>query len=107
MASSSVPEWTVLYHAPGKFKGRGEFLRLMLEDAGKTYVNDGESLYGPSGTMDMFRGTIEAIDSDKMDSKQSFPLLYPPAIRHVPPNGEEVIVNQVGACMIYLGDTLG
>lgn len=29
----SQPEWTVLYHSPGKFKGRGEFLRLMLENA--------------------------------------------------------------------------
>jgi len=101
------PEWTVLYHAPGKMKGRGEFLRLMLEDKGIAYVNTAENLYGPEGMMDIFRGSAEAIDADMKESKTSFPCLYPPAIWHRPPNGEEVLVNQVGACMIYLGDALG
>ena len=107
------PEWTVIYHAPGKFKGRGEFLRLMLEDAGITdYVNSDKECYGPKGVMDMFRGSPEAINAD-LDSNDDYvwPNLYPPSIHHQPPNGsnkeDQVFVNQVGACMIYLGDKLG
>jgi glutathione S-transferase len=106
-ASSPSPEWTVLYHAPGTFKGRGEFLRLMLEDRGASYVDSGDGLYGPDGMMDMFRGTEEAIANEEKESNIPFPLLYPPAIWHRPQGGEEVMVNQVGACMIYLGDALG
>ncbi|CAB9527095.1 glutathione Stransferase [Seminavis robusta] len=98
------PEWTVLYHAPGKFKGRGEFLRLMLEDKGVSYVNTDENLYGPDGMMDGFRGSHEAIQKNTL----SFPLLFPPAIWHRPRDGgEEVLINQSAACMIYLGDVLG
>ena len=109
MASSKgPPEWTVLYHGAGKFKGRGEFLRLMLEDAGVSYTNSDENLYGPTGSMDMFRGSIDAIAADEKHPAPAFPMLYPPAIWHRPPNGgEEVLINQVGACMIYLGSALG
>jgi len=52
MASSSPPEWSVLYHAPGKFKGRGEFLRLLLSR------NDGD-----------VQVTFEAIAADEADQK--------------------------------------
>jgi glutathione S-transferase len=107
MTASTPPEWTVVYHSPGKFKGRGEFLRLMLEDAGKTYANQGEEMYGPTGMMDCFRGSVEAIDSDLNKSPFPFSTFFPPAIWHRPANGEEVLINQVGACMIYLGDKLG
>lgn len=88
-------------------KGRGEFLRLMLEDAGKTYLNSDENLYGPGGMFDAFRGSVDAIDTDS--GTQAFPLFFPPAIWHRPASGggEEVMVNQVGACMIYLGEQLG
>jgi hypothetical protein len=33
-AISPPGEWTILYHGPTTFKGRAEFLRLMLEDSG-------------------------------------------------------------------------
>jgi glutathione S-transferase len=102
---SSPPEWTVLYHQPCKFKGRGEFLRLMLEDKGVAYVNSADNLYGPKGMMDGFRGSFEAIQAN-VDSV-SFPVLFPPAIWHRPKDGEEVLINQTGACMIYQGDILG
>ena len=99
-----TPEWTILYHA-GKFKGRGEFLRLMFEDKGVPYVNSAERLYGPEGVMDAFRGSPEAIQKEIKDL--SFPLLFPPAIRHKPKDGgEEVLINQTAACMIYIGDRL-
>ena len=97
------PEWTLLYHAPGKLKGRGEFLRLMLEDAGISYLDSGDNLYGPTGLMDAFRGSPK----DVAVESSHYPIFFPPAIWHRPANGEEVLVNQVGAGMIYLGDQLG
>lgn len=97
-------EWTVCYHQPGKFKGRGEFLRLLLEDAGVKYNDSGDDLYGPTGMMDAFRGSPQAVDAEA--SKFPFPIFFPPALWHRPADGEEVLINQVGACMIYLGDTL-
>lgn len=97
-------EWTLLYHRPLELKGRGEFLRLMLEDAGVEYENSSENLYGPTGLMDAFRGD----QPENVDHQVApFPLLYPPAIWHRPAHGEEVIINQVGACMVYLGENLG
>jgi hypothetical protein len=45
-----IHEWTILYHS-GFFKGRAEFLRLMLEDAQVPYVVSNEKLYGASGLM--------------------------------------------------------
>jgi glutathione S-transferase len=103
-------EWTILYHS-GKFKGRAEFLRLMLEDARVPYGCESASLYGPKGSMCAFRGSPAAIDDDTGSASGPFPTLYPPAIWHRPPQGdgeeEEVLVNQVGACMMYLGERLG
>lgn len=105
MTSSTKPpvEWTLLYHAPGKMKGRGEYLRLLLEDAGASYENSDVNLYGPTGMMDAFRASPEAIDK----INDHYPVFFPPAIWHRPVSGEEVLINQVGACMIYLGDQLG
>jgi len=103
------PEWTILYHSPGKFKGRGEYLRLMLEDAGISYVDSGDHLYGPEGRMDAFRGSPEAVAA----KDDHYPVFFPPALWHRPAAGaqdgeeEPVLINQVGACMIYLGDQLG
>ena len=100
-------EWTVLYHSPGKFKGRGEFLRLMLEDADVPYLNSGDNLYGPTGLMDAFRGDAEAV---RANNDAVYPVFFPPAVLHRPKNNKHeppVMINQVGACMIYLGDQLG
>lgn len=104
-ASNEPTEWTILYHVPGKMKGRGEFLRLMLEDQGVSYDDTDKDLYGPNGMMDAFRGAPEAVKGQV--PSVSFPLLFPPAIWHRPKNCEEVMVNQAGASMIYLGDQLG
>lgn len=101
------PTWTILYHTgtPG-FKGRAEFLRLILEDAGVTdYRVTNANLYGPTGLCDIFRGgadNVAALDN------APFPLVFPPAIWHQPPAGrEEVMINQTNACMVYLGSQLG
>jgi glutathione S-transferase len=103
-ASNPPPEWTIIYHGQVSFKGRGEFLRLMLEDKGVPYVNSAKNLYGPIGFMDCFRGDAKAVAS--LDDTP-FPVFFPPAIWHRPPNGEEVFINEVSACMVYIGEVLG
>jgi glutathione S-transferase len=103
-------EWTICYHGKangGIMKGRAEFLRLMFEDSGTPYQNSSDDLYGPNGMMDCFRGSVDAIAASVTDDRFPFPVMFPPAIWHRPKDGEEVLVNQVGACLIYLGDELG
>lgn len=103
---SATVEWTLLYHGGGgtQFKGRAEFLRMMFEDKGVAYEATDENLYGPKGIMDCFRGSAEAILATDDISN---PIFFPPAIRHRPADGEEVSINQVAACMMYIGDILG
>jgi glutathione S-transferase len=103
-------EWTVCYHAKENgdiVKGRADFLRLILEDAGTSYLNSAADLYGPNGMMDSFRGSVDAVAVSAPDKKIHFPVFFPPAIWHRPKDGDEVLINQVGACLIYLGDKLG
>ena len=101
-------EFVILYHGPTKFKGRAEFLRAMLEDAGADYSHSAEGLYGPTGCMDAFRGSGEAVAAS---DDVVFPTFFPPAIWHRPkaqePPQQEVCVNQVAACITYLGEQLG
>ncbi len=102
--ASDEAEWTILYHGPLKFKGRAEFLRLMLEDAGVRYANSADKLYGPTGRMDAFRGSAQNVAAT---DDVPFPTYFPPAIWHRPAGGDEVCVNQVAACVVYLGEQLG
>jgi glutathione S-transferase len=77
----------------------------MFEDKGVPYSGNGEGMYGPDGTMCCFRGSPENVrDVDNT----VFPVFFPPAIHHIPTDGgEEVIINQVPACMQYIGTMLG
>ncbi|KAL3928508.1 MAG: hypothetical protein SGBAC_012622 [Bacillariaceae sp.] len=108
----SAKEWTILYHGAAKtFKGRAEFLRLMLEDACVEFEIVGDNLRGPTGIMDCFRGSAQAVANIK-DGESSLlpnPVFFPPAIWHRPKDGggEEVFINQVGACVTYIGEQLG
>jgi hypothetical protein len=98
---TKTPEWTLVYHFGGKIKGRGELIRLMFEDKQAEYEYSGENLYGPTGMMDCFRGSAEAIlNEDESSTSIPYPVFFPPAVWHRPPGGEEVIINQVAACMI-------
>lgn len=99
-------EWTIVYHGGGEFKGRGEFLRLMFEDKGVPYEYSDANMYGPEGTMCCFRGSAEKI---REVDNTVFPVFYPPVIHHKPQDGggEEVMINQVAACMQYIGNALG
>eukprot|EP00980_Cylindrotheca_fusiformis_P022645 scaffold9523_cov103-Cylindrotheca_fusiformis.AAC.22 len=108
MTSPQAKEWTIFYHYGGSvFKGRAEFLRLMLEDKQVDYEITGDNLRGPTGMMDCFRGSAEAILAGNGDLAIPNPVFFPPALWHRPPGGEELIINQVGACVMYLGENLG
>jgi glutathione S-transferase len=103
-------EWVIHYHVNSdgsNFKGRAEFLRLLFEDSATPYVDSGDHMYGPTGMMDCFRGSVDAINASKSDDLFPFPVLFPPAIWHRPKDSDGVLINQVGACLIYLGDKLG
>mmetsp|Transcript_32072 Transcript_32072/g.73271 ORF Transcript_32072/g.73271 Transcript_32072/m.73271 type:complete len:259 (-) Transcript_32072:44-820(-) len=108
---ADVPEWTVLYHMAvtgPAFKGRGEFLKLLFEDAKVPYVFTNEKLYGPEGFMDMFRDPEKKGDGSEVKPDTApFPLMFPPAVWHRPQGQEAVCINQVNACMAYIGNKLG
>lgn len=55
--------------------------------------------------MDIFRG--DNYEDIHAKNNADYPLLFPPALWHRPKNGEAVLINQVGACLVYLGDVLG
>ena len=96
------------YHGGAKreFKGRAEFLQLMLEDKKVPYSVSGDNLYGPKGMMDCFRGSAEAVLADT--HSKANPIFFPPALLHKPSDGsDQILINQVGACVMYLGDVLG
>lgn len=81
----------------------------MLEDKKTSYELSGDNLYGPTGMMDCFRGSAEAVlkEGDGESASLPNPIFFPPALWHRPKSGEHVILNQVGACVMYLGDILG
>ncbi|CAJ1945550.1 unnamed protein product [Cylindrotheca closterium] len=110
--STTPKEWTIVYHGAAKtFKGRAEFLRLLLEDAGVDYAITGDNMYGPTGIMDCFRGSAQAVAAGDGSTPIPNPVFFPPAIWHRPKKDgeeeEEVIINQVGACVMYIGEQLG
>ncbi len=87
----------------------------MLEDAGADYSQSAENLYGPTGRMDAFRGAAENVL--KTDNTP-YPIFFPPALWHRPKAAaaaaaegdappEPVFINQVQACVVYLGEVLG
>lgn len=104
-------EWTLIYHdvEKFKFKGRLEFMRLMLEDKQIPYKVTSEHIYGKTGMMDCFRGSsANVLNEEDVAVKIPNPIFFPPALWHRPSDGSDaVILNQVGACMIYLGEVLG
>jgi glutathione S-transferase len=104
--SDQGTEWTLIYHA-SPIKGRAEPIRLMFEDAKISYVSEGgPTLYGPNGMMDCFRGTPEAVDA--VLDNVSFPVFFPPAIRHCPRIGDKaVLINQLPACIRYISSQIG
>ena len=100
------------------FKGRAEPMRVMFEDAGAHYEESGESLYGPDGICDAFRGGTDSKGRSSADSVRAdtavFPVMYPPIIWHRPGEGggeqgkgEEVFVNNTHAILRYMGSQLG
>eukprot|EP00747_Dinoflagellata_sp_TGD_P073837 gnl/TRDRNA2_/TRDRNA2_158082_c0_seq1.p1 gnl/TRDRNA2_/TRDRNA2_158082_c0~~gnl/TRDRNA2_/TRDRNA2_158082_c0_seq1.p1 ORF type:complete len:262 (-),score=49.32 gnl/TRDRNA2_/TRDRNA2_158082_c0_seq1:51-836(-) len=113
---SNTGTWRILYHA-GEFKGRAEFIRLILEDAGVEYTESAENLYGPEGICDAFRavgsgadGLVAGANLDSVASDTAtWPVMFPPIIHHVPAEAgeDEVFVNQVPTIMRYCAARLG
>jgi len=79
-----------LYYWPG-IQGRGEFVRLALEDAGADYKDVARTQAGMAAMMTML--------ADKSASRPPF---APPFLRH----GRQVI-GQVANILLYLGPRLG
>jgi len=106
--------WRILYHS-GNFKGRAEFIRLILEDAGVHYEESAEQLYGPDGFCDAFRGlgsSEKGLGAGAADyvvkDTAPFPVMFPPILHYKPgPNESEVFINQVPAIMRYCAGQLG
>jgi glutathione S-transferase len=76
-----------LYYWTG-IQGRGEYVRLALEEAGMPY-RDMARIRGD--------GVIEAL-SEKAET----PSFAPPFLKH-----DELVIGQVGTILLYLGDMLG
>ena len=80
-------EYEVIYW-PGKFGGRGEYIRVLLELAGKKYRDVGTEEDGEDQVCGLMEGKTET----------PYPVLFPPYLRH---NG--TIINQLPAIMLYVG----
>eukprot|EP00416_Gambierdiscus_australes_P026094 CAMPEP_0171057412 /NCGR_PEP_ID=MMETSP0766_2-20121228/1782_1 /TAXON_ID=439317 /ORGANISM="Gambierdiscus australes, Strain CAWD 149" /LENGTH=378 /DNA_ID=CAMNT_0011512519 /DNA_START=39 /DNA_END=1176 /DNA_ORIENTATION=+ len=106
--------WRIIYHKV-PFKGRAEFLRLMLEYAGVEYEENCDNLYGPSGICDAFRasgsgedGLVSGAEQNVAADTAVWPVMFPPILHHMPGGGsEEVYINQVPAIMRYCAAQLG
>lgn len=81
-----------LYYWPG-IQGRGEFVRLALEEAGVSYIDVG---------MDESEGGLEAVQA-LLDAPDA---VHPPFAPPVLVNGK-LVVAQVAAILQYLGPRLG
>jgi glutathione S-transferase len=81
-----------LYYWPG-IQGRGEFVRLLLEEAGAAYVDVGND--EAEGGLQAVQALLEARDA-----------VHPPFAPPVLVNGK-VVVAQVAAILQYLGPRLG
>eukprot|EP00413_Alexandrium_margalefii_P047818 CAMPEP_0204584536 /NCGR_PEP_ID=MMETSP0661-20131031/46392_1 /ASSEMBLY_ACC=CAM_ASM_000606 /TAXON_ID=109239 /ORGANISM="Alexandrium margalefi, Strain AMGDE01CS-322" /LENGTH=261 /DNA_ID=CAMNT_0051593997 /DNA_START=50 /DNA_END=835 /DNA_ORIENTATION=+ len=110
----SCGTWRILYHDV-PFRGRAEFIRLILEDAGVAYEECSDNLYGPSGVCDAFRamgsgedGLVAGAEQHVAADTAVWPVMFPPILHHKPGgDGEEVFVNQTAATLRYCAACLG
>ena len=65
------------------------------------YNNSADNLYGPTGIMDAFRGSAGAVKTT--NEGELYPVFFPPALMHKQAGCDPVMINQVAACMAYLG----
>jgi len=114
MSAGTTGTWRIIYHNV-PFKGRAEFVRLILEDAGIAYEENSENLYGPTGICDAFRAAGSGEDGLVAGAQENvaadiaiWPVMFPPILHHVPGGDEEeVYVNQTGAILRYCATRLG
>ena len=85
----------VLYYHP-KIPGRGEYIRLLFEAAGKPYEDpSNESApdeHGPNG----YAKVQEVLSSDSIGNPEGPPVFAPPALRHhgAGKNGKSLLLSQ-------------
>mmetsp|Transcript_27175 Transcript_27175/g.63220 ORF Transcript_27175/g.63220 Transcript_27175/m.63220 type:complete len:266 (-) Transcript_27175:76-873(-) len=115
--NSNTGKWRLIYHDVN-FKGRAEFVRLMLEDAGIQYEETSENLYGPTGLCDAFRaagsgaeGLEAGAEKNIMADTSPWPVMFPPILHHTPPGDspEEAgtFINHTAAILRYIAARLG
>lgn len=88
--TSTSDRWQLYYH--GGIPGRGEFARLMFEEAGVPYDDLSAGIYG------MFDGFSEG----RSQTNTSSPVLFPPAL-----GKGDFLICQTPAIMRYLGKKFG
>lgn len=90
--SSQSPPWKLYYwHTPdsplGVFPGRGEYVRLMFEEAGVAYEDVCRKANSNTDILAFMKG-----------ERPGFPVMAPPIIQH-----GDFVMSQTPAIMIYLG----
>lgn len=93
MSSSSSPSYELIYW-PG-LPGRGEHVRLALEEAGAAYADTARA-----GAPDP---VLALIDPSHPGDARSAPVCAPPALRT--PGG--LVLSQTPNILLYLGDAFG
>ena len=80
-----------LYYWPG-IQGRGEFVRLALEEAGADYIDIAR---GPKGEDEAVAALMAALESESF----THPPFAPPFLKD-----GDIIIGQTAAILLYLGD---
>ena len=86
--TSSAP-YTLIYW-PG-LPGRGEFIRLLLEEAGASYTDTAQST-GASSVLPYIQGTLPP------SSSRNTPIFAPPILQH-----GDLVISQTANILLYLG----
>ena len=93
-SSKDVP-YNLIYW-PG-IPGRGEFIRLILEEAGADYTDTAHTEGGIDKVLSYVQGALPARDDDKTNT----PLCAPPILQH-----GDLTINQTPNIVLYLGTRL-
>ncbi|KAH8596162.1 glutathione S-transferase domain-containing protein [Bisporella sp. PMI_857] len=91
--SSKDAPYELLYW-PG-FPGRGEHIRLVLEEAGASYTD-------PAHTKDGIKAVLAQIDNSSIGDELNPPTSAPPILKH-----GDLIIHQTPNVLLYLGERLG
>lgn len=88
-----------LIYWPG-FPGRGEYIRLVLEEAGASYTDTAQI---PDGVNEVILHISGAAPDDGINP----PILAPPVLRHEMNDNKTLVISQTPNIVLYLGEQLG